>query len=174
MKKSNIARTAVAIAMAFSLGACASKPADNTATEAETQATEAATEATAEVATEEDGQNPIMNFIGPYACDRANILIEANGNEGAKVTAMWADDATKTTKWEMSGSFDTDKLTITYDNCIKTTITYADDGSVVTEEDNYTDGTGTITFTETSDGTELTWDDAKEHVADGMTFKFNF
>ena len=27
----------------------------------------------------DDGQNPVMNFIGNYVCDRANILIETDG-----------------------------------------------------------------------------------------------
>ncbi|MBP3894233.1 MAG: hypothetical protein J6D34_09370 [Atopobiaceae bacterium] len=171
MKRNDIARAIVAVAMACTLGACGNKPADTATTEPETQVTE---EQAVETDVVEDGQNPVMNVIGPYACDNANILIEANGLEGARATVMWADSATETTKWEMVGSFDEKTLTITYDNCTKTKLTYAEDGSLDTEEDVYTDGTGTFTFTDTDDGTELTWDDAKEHVADGMTFKFNF
>lgn len=166
MKKSTVARTVMAIVMACTLGACASKPADDAATEPETQAPEEAIV--------EDGQNPVMNYIGPYACDNANILVEADGLEGAKATVMWADSASETTKWEMSGSFDESTLTFTYDNCTKTKVTYAEDGSVDSEEIAYSDGTGTMTFADTGEGTELTWNDAKEHVADGMTFTFNF
>ena len=140
----------------------------------EAEATETAeTEATA-TATEEDGQNPIMNFIGPYASDRANILIEADGMEGAKVTASWADNAGETSEWTMTGSFDTNTLTIKYDNGTKTIRTFNEDGSVKSEEVVYTDGTGTLTFTEADGATKLTWNDDKEHVAEGMEFTFNF
>ena len=167
MNKHAIASTITAVVMAFSLGACAGK--QDTATTTET----AETEATA-TATEEDGQNPIMNFIGPYASDRANILIEADGMEGAKVTASWADNAGETSEWTMTGSFDTNTLTIKYDNGTKTIRTFNEDGSVKSEEVVYTDGTGTLTFTEADGATKLTWNDDKEHVAEGMEFTFNF
>lgn len=167
MNKHAIASTITAVVMAFSLGACAGK--QDTAATTET----AETEATA-TATEEDGQNPIMNFIGPYASDRANILIEADGMEGAKVTASWADNAGETSEWTMTGSFDTNTLTIKYDNGTKTIRTFNEDGSVKSEEVVYTDGTGTLTFTEADGATKLTWNDDKEHVAEGMEFTFNF
>lgn len=170
MNKHAIASTITAVVMAFSLGACAGKQ-DTAATTETTEATE--TEAAA-TATEEDGQNPIMNFIGPYASDRANILIEADGMEGAKVTASWADNAGETSEWTMTGSFDTNTLTIKYDNGTKTIRTFNEDGSVKSEEVVYTDGTGTLTFTEADGATKLTWNDDKEHVAEGMEFTFNF
>lgn len=166
MNKHAIASTITAVVMAFSLGACAGKQDTAATTEPETEA--------AATSTEEDGQNPIMNFIGPYASDRANILIEANGMEGAKVTVSWADNAGETSEWAMTGTFDTNTLTIAYDNGTKTVRTYNEDGTVKSEEVIYTDGTGTLTFTEADGATKLTWNDDKEHVAEGMEFTFNF
>lgn len=173
MNKHAIASTITAVVMAFSLGACAGKQDTATTTEPETEAAATETEAAA-TTTEEDGQNPIMNFIGPYASDRANILVEADGMEGAKVTVSWADNAGETSEWTMTGTFDTNTLTITYDNGTKTVRTYNEDGSVKSEEVIYTDGTGTLTFTEADGTTKLTWNDDKEHVAEGMEFTFNF
>ena len=161
----------VVLVMIFSLAACAAqKPAEASPAPAEDAAAEADK---AEETGEEDGQNPIMNFIGPYACDRANVLIEADGTEGARVTVTWANDTSETTEWKMSGPFDPNTLTITYEGGTKTVRTFNEDGSVANEEVAYTDGTGSIVFT-TEGSTKLKWDDAKEHVADGMEFTWNF
>ena len=166
MKKAFVS-TVTALVMACSLGACAGKQEAAAPAEPEQEAAATAT------ATEEDGQNPIMNFIGPYARDRANVLIEADGTEGARVTVTWANDASETTEWKMSGPFDPNTLTITYEGGTKTVRTFNEDGSVANEEVAYTDGTGSIVFT-TEGSTKLKWDDAKEHVADGMEFTWNF
>ena len=119
--------------------------------------------------TEEDGQNPIMNYIGPYNCDRATILIEANGMEGAKATINWGSSAWEHSEWTLTGSFDMDTLTITYEDCVRKDLVFDEDGNLTSETEVYTDGTGTIVFAD--DGT-LTWNDEKEHQADGMTFIF--
>lgn len=118
----------------------------------------------------EDGQNPVMNFIGPYVCDRAKMLIEADGDSGAKVTVTWGGSASETAQWEMTGPFDTDELRIEYHDCVKKDITYDEDGNEKSSEEVYTGGHGFIFFGE--NGT-LTWQDDIEHVADNMTFEFD-
>ena len=119
----------------------------------------------------DDGQNPVMNFIGNYVCDRANILIETDGTDGAKATVSWGGGAYDTATWTMSGAFDTDTLTFTYKDCVRTDVHYAQNGDVEKEDQIYTDGTGSMVFSEDG-GLSLTWQDDMEHQADGMTFKY--
>ena len=61
------------LVLVFSLCACGAK-----------DAAPAGSEAAAE-----DGQNPVMNFIGVYGHDRASIMVEADGMENAKITVTW-------------------------------------------------------------------------------------
>ena len=46
-----------------------------------------------------DWQNPVMNFIGEYQCDRAHALVECFGNDEAWITIEWGSSA-----WEPSSS----------------------------------------------------------------------
>ncbi|MCR4607137.1 MAG: hypothetical protein K5771_05390 [Oscillospiraceae bacterium] len=119
---------------------------------------------------EEDGQNPVMNFVGPYVCDRANVLIEADGAHGAKASVTWSSSATELSEWSMSGIFDEETLSFKYSNGIKTNYVYGEDGFVTSTETVYKDGSGTFAFT--VDGI-LSWVDDTEHAADGMLFTFN-
>lgn len=111
-----------------------------------------------------------MNFIGSYSSDRASMLVKAEGATDAKITVSWASSASEISKWTMSGTFDPNTHTVSYDNCIRTNYAHNESGEVDSETVAYNHGTGTITFTE--NGT-LTWADDQEHVADGMTFAFN-
>lgn len=119
---------------------------------------------------EEDGQNPVMNFVGNYQCDRAGIFISAEGMEDASATVTWGSSVNENSTWTMSGKFDSDKLSFDYENCVRTDYIYSDDGEVQDQTEVYTDGTGTIQFAEGEDGLELTWTDNKENMAEGMVF----
>ncbi len=116
-----------------------------------------------------DGQNPVMNFIGTYSADRAAISISAKGKDSADIIVKWAGSANSYSAWGMSGKFDSDSLTIEYSDCQKTDIELDSAGLIVTEDRQYTNGTGRIIFNE--DGS-LTWDDDEEAIADGMLFMF--
>lgn len=128
-------------------------------------ADQAATDDTAAV---EDGQNPVMNFIGTYAAGRATITVACQGASDALITVDWGTSASESSTWTMSGTLDTETLTVDYTNGTKTDIVWAEDG---TGEETvvYTDGTGSFTFEEYGG---LTWNDEKEHVADGTTFEY--
>ena len=118
---------------------------------------------------EEDGQNPVMNFIGDYQADRCTIHIEADGATDAKISVHWGSSATESSDWTMSGTFDPDTLRINYSNAVKKNIVFDEDGND-TATVEYEDGVGRIQFYD--DGT-LAWQDEKE--ADnlvGMTFTF--
>ncbi len=118
----------------------------------------------------EDGQNPVMNFVGIYQCDRASILVEAVGKEEAKLTAAWGSSYKESTEWVMSGPFDTESLRVEYHDCERVDRVYREDGSFESETKVYFNGHGCVFFD--YDSNTLTWQDDQEHVADGMTFEF--
>ena len=121
----------------------------------------------------DDGQNPVMNFVGNYVCDRASILVEADGDTGAKATVTWGNSADSNVVWTMSGEYAADSHEFTYKDCVKTEYRYNEDGSVAEEKEQYNDGTGTMIFSEGNAGPYLEWKDDKENAAEGMTFTFN-
>ena len=90
----------------------------------------------------EDGQNPIMNFVGTYAKDRASILVEADGMQ--------------------------ESLTVDYTDAVKKNVVFNEDGTVASEEVVYENGKGSFKF----DDSTLTWTDEEEHAADDMVFEY--
>ncbi len=143
------------LVMLFALAACGSQ-------NAEPQGSAAA---------EEDGQNPVMNFVGVYGCGRATMLVEADGMDGAKVTVTWGSSAAENAEWVMSGKFDPETLTVQYTDCVKTVYVWNEQGEIDSETVEYENGEGTITFTD-GEALSLTWDDAQEHIADGTVFEY--
>lgn len=127
----------------------------------------------AEEAAADGGQNPIMNFVGTYACERASIDIEATDDvNGVKAVVTWGASAAEHAEWTMSGTYDADSHVFTYSDCVKKNVVFREDGSVDSEEEVYNDGSGTMTFSEGTEGPYLEWKDDKENAADGMTFTF--
>lgn len=129
-----------------------------------------ASEAPAEPAAETsgDGQNPVMNFVGVYGAGKGSILVEAEGERGAKITVTWANGAAEKSQWSMSGEFDEETLSVAYSNCTKTDLVFTDDVSDPVETVVYTDGTGRIVFA--GERYALSWEDDQEHIADGTAF----
>lgn len=129
-----------------------------------------ASEAPAEPAAETsgDGQNPVMNFVGVYGAGKGSILVEAEGERGAKITVTWANGAAEKSQWSMSGEFDEETLSVAYSNCTKTDLVFTDDVSDPVETVVYTDGTGRIVFA--GERYALSWEDDQEHIADGTVF----
>lgn len=64
-------------------------------------------------------------------------------------------------EWVMTGTFDSNKLLFTYNDCVKTDRVYKDEGVVESETVEYTDGAGTMQFTE---DLTFTWQDDKENA----------
>lgn len=119
-------------------------------------------------ARQEDGQNPVMNYVGTYGSGRATVLVEASEADSAKITVSWSSSAAERSEWVMSGRFDPETLTMVYQDCVKTDVVLNEDGSVASNIVVYENGTGRIVFSQT--GASLTWEDEMEHVADGMVF----
>ena len=122
---------------------------------------------------EEDGQNPIMNFVGPYACDRASMMVEASGQSDAKITIDWASSASENTEWVITGTFDVDTMTVDYADAVKTNYVYNGDGSVESQDVEYSDGAGRIVFSD--DGSlSCTWENDSEPDIGSMEFSWSF
>ena len=114
-----------------------------------------------------DWQNPVMNFIGEYQCDRAHAHVECFGNDEAWITIEWGGSAEEQARWDIVGRLDTETLTIAYSNCTKSIVTYNRSGEVVGQEAEYDNGSGTVTFHD--DGT-FTWHDDLSETGTDMVF----
>ena len=116
-----------------------------------------------------DWQNPVMNFIGEYQCDRAHALVQCFGNEDALITIEWGSSAWGLARWTIVGRLDTDTLTINYTGAAKQIVVYDENGELKSEEAEYEDGSGTISFHD--DGT-FTWHDDKSEYGVDMLFEW--
>ena len=116
-----------------------------------------------------DGQNPVMNFIGEYQCDRAHALVECLGDDAALITIEWGGSVSELARWTIVGPLDLDTLTITYSGCTKSVVTFNEKGEETNEELVYEDGTGTIVFGE--DGS-FTWHEDQSEYGTDMVFEW--
>lgn len=114
-----------------------------------------------------DWQNPVMNFVGDYQCDRAVAKVECFGYDEALITINWGGSAWETAEWLIIGKLDTETLTISYEGAGKSILTYGEDGEIANQEDVYGDGTGTITFN--ANGT-FTWHEDQSEYGTDMVF----
>ena len=114
-------------------------------------------------------QNPVMNFIGNYQCDRAHALVECFGYDEAWITIEWGSSAWEEARWFIVGPLDLDTLSIEYSGVTKSIVTYDENGEIKSEVPEYEDGTGTITFNE--DGT-FTWHEDQSAYGVDMVFKW--
>lgn len=122
---------------------------------------------------EEDTQNPVMNYVGEYVAGRGIMKIECEGDSEGKVFVSWGSSAWEHSEWEMSGPFDSESKTLTYENCVKRDIAFNDDGETETETVVYENGTGRITFTD-ADGVGLIWydDQTEAESKEGIEMEF--
>lgn len=118
-----------------------------------------------------DGQNPVMNFIGEYQSGRAHALVECVGSDSAQITIDWGGSAWEAARWVIIGALDPDTLTIEYSDCVKSILTYDDDGVLESEEAAYEDGTGTILF---NDDGSFTWHDDQSEYDEDMVFTWTY
>ena len=116
-----------------------------------------------------DWQNPVMNFVGEYQCDRAHAMVESFGNDEAWVSIDWGGSASEMAHWDIIGRLDTETLTINYSGCTKSIIVYDENGDPVDQETEYEDGTGTIVFND--DGT-FTWHEDQSESDSDMVFEW--
>lgn len=146
----------------------ASTDSSSSETSAETSKEESASsETSGETETAESTIYTIDDFVGTYGAGRPSMIISKGEDGSAMVEIFWSTSAAQHTEWKMSGSFDPQTLTISYENGVKTVIAYEADGTTETETVEYEDGTGRIVFG--GDGT-ATWEDDKEDAGKDMLF----
>ena len=116
-----------------------------------------------------DWQNPVMNFIGEYQSGRAHALVECWDKQDAWITIEWGSSAWEMARWNIVGTLDLNTLTIPYEWASKVIVVYNEDGEVESEEAEYEDGTGTITFN--NDGT-FTWHEDQSEYGTDMVFEW--
>ena len=95
-----------------------------------------------------DGQNPVMNFIGTYSNGRAVMTVSCIGKDQAAIHISWGGSAFETSVWDMSGKVDcsSEGLAVLYDNCTKQTFRYTEDGQLISDDIEYTNGSGSVEF----------------------------
>ena len=121
-------------------------------------------------ATASDGQNPMMNFIGKYTNGRAMMTVNCISQTEACIDISWGSSACETTIWKMSGtvSSSNEGVTVTYSNCTKEVVSYAEDGTLISDTVEYQSGSGSIDFL-TSDNSAY-WYDSQENASNGESF----
>ena len=111
-------------------------------------------------------------FVGIYTEEYAHrgvIAVNSNGDSYV-VSIHWSSSAATSSEWTFTGSFN-GRQVLYYDDCVKTNLTYSEDGSC-TSEQVYTNGTGYIRIAEEGTKTGLTWSDDMENAgADAFFLK---
>ena len=111
--------------------------------------------------------NPVTNFAGDDFSDKATLLVEANGDENAKLTVVLAKSEKAKTTLTVDAKFDAESKTVSYENGTKKEIALDEDGNAVSEKVIYEEGTGKFAF----GIEEAIWDDNNEKI-ENMVFKF--
>ena len=124
------------------------------------------TKETGEEAQKEAGEEAETNpFVGEWLCEKASIYIDEQ--DGAfDVFIMWDTSDTEQDIWEYTCTLDAETGALTGEGK-KSHETIGYEGEDVSSVDIYTDGSATFTL----EDNVLIWDDAKEHVAQGMRFE---
>ena len=117
-----------------------------------------------------------MNWSGPYVdSSDENLSMEIIASEDAdtcEFNITRKGEGSSAVMWTMTGAFDPQTLTVSYENCVKKDVEIDEVGSIVSESVVYEGGTGSFTFNEAEQ--TVTWKDDKEDAGDGVMFIFNF
>lgn len=121
---------------------------------------------------EEDGQNPVMNYIGQY-CDkvsqRAMLTISCLGDEGALLEVEWGSSASDGVLWSLPCDFDSETGIFTYTRGTRLTYT-CDEEAHFTYTDVRLEEKGT--FVLQSDDNSLAWYPEGEDADVGCVFEW--
>ncbi|MBQ0043007.1 MAG: hypothetical protein KBS85_06825, partial [Lachnospiraceae bacterium] len=121
---------------------------------------------------DENVDSPAKQLIGGYQdswSGRASCEITDNSDETVHISVIWGNGATSTCFWEMDASWvdENGKGYLTYDNCAKYYINYADDGTE-SKEIEYLDGDGFFSVISLD---QLTWDGATDDSCKECVFE---
>ena len=115
-------------------------------------------------------QNPVMNFIGDYVCDRARAHVECFAFDEAWITIDWSSSYNELARWDIVGRFDEETMKVEYTGCTKSIIVYDADGEIESQEPEYENGTGTITFS--YDDLSFVWHEDQSESGEDMVFEW--
>ena len=172
MKRKKLIAIALVSAMMLSAAGCGGKT-ENAGTAPSESAAEAQSEAaepgSADETGQETGMNPVISYEGIYTDENGSgvymSLESIDDIDGVSVSIGYPQE-TAYIYWEFTGKIK-DKV-ITYEDGHKFSMDWGTpDQEDVTEEEVYSDGTGTI---EISEEGKITWKDNKEDAGKGMAF----
>lgn len=162
MNKRIIAITLSLALAVFSFAACDKEAPEVQTTEATASTTAAQTESVSEARTARD-------YTGIYGEGRCTVCIQATSDAEAEVLIQWGDNAWQSVEWKMTAAYHPDSNTFTYDDAVKTLVTYTDDGQE-TREVLSENGSGTFRMGEDK---TMRWDDAESNAAEDMVFTYS-
>ena len=174
MRKFSILAAVMAAAITVSMTGCGgAAPAQ---TEPEEKAPEAVTaeEIPEEVDAESDTQNPAMNYVGAYSDESGkgySLLIQATDDVDGVMISIGhvSEDGLDYSAWQINGTIKDN--VITYENAVRVNESSDPESEFgVTQEQVYTDGTGSFEITEDK---KITWKDDKENEGEGLVFVWN-
>ncbi len=145
--------------------------------EKSTETTSTEENSTETTSAEKDGQNPVMNLVGPYKDENGSSMTMTvsclNDDEASIEIVSFGDE---NYKWILTGSMHSDDESnngyITYENASKIKEIPADDSkdSVAGEEVVYENGKGRFTI---NDDWSISWQDENEDAGKDVKFTFD-
>ncbi len=112
-------------------------------------------------------RNPAESCAGRYQGDGAIALVEAFGDDSARIVIEVDGSDGKFAYWTITGRMDGETQTIEYSGCTKTIIGYDANGDAESAELVYENGTGKIVF---GDGV-FTWHEDQSESGKDLTFE---
>ena len=114
----------------------------------------------------EQPDSEVAALTGEYSSGRCNIAVSADENDQLQFVVQWSSSSNESSRWEMSGSYDSAKKRVEYVDAVSKNLVYDAEGNEIATV-NYEDGTGYFEFT---DDSSFIWHDNKEDVAAEMIF----
>ncbi|MBR2698949.1 MAG: hypothetical protein IKE76_10195 [Clostridia bacterium] len=117
---------------------------------------------------EEADYQEAQSYVGRWVCERAAIDIADTGDDTYGVSVVWGNSAFDQTEWHYACLFDINRhLMYSSEPGTKEIVGCDENGARNVLSTEYGDGAATFAL----DDGMLIWDDAKEHVAEGMRFE---
>ncbi len=101
----------------------------------------------------------LNDFAGKYVSGDSEASVASDGADAARITIEWSDTHISDKRWEIEGVFDPDTLTVEYDKCAVSEITYNADGSEDVEEIFSGSCSGSVVFNGAD--RSFTWNDER-------------
>ena len=114
----------------------------------------------------DDGRGPGEEFCGSWMCDRAHLEITQETDTEFHAVIKWGASASAHAEWDYPLVLENGKL-VCSGKGTKTFVEYKEAGSEPEKTVEYTDGSAEFEMS----GSDIKWNDKKEHSGDDMLFK---